>query len=61
MLLIARSYRTRAIGLENLAKRTRDEDIKQRLFDLSRTCMAVAAAIERNPDLAESEEFATRH
>lgn len=60
-MLVVRSYRARAIGFENLARRTRDGDIKQRLFDLSQTCMAIADAIERNPDLVEIEEFATRH
>ena len=55
------SYRTRAIGFENLAKQTYDEDLRQRLFDLSRTCAAIAEAIERNPALGDLEEFATRH
>ena len=58
---IVSSYRTRALGFEKLAKQTRDADIRQRLIDLSRTCMAVADAIERHPELAEAEEFATRH
>lgn len=55
------SYRTRAIDFEALARRINDAEIKQRLFDLSRACKAVADAIERNPGLAALEEFATRH
>lgn len=58
---IVSSYRARAIGFEALARRTRDTDIKQQLFELSLAYMAVADAIERNPGLAEIEEFATWH
>jgi hypothetical protein len=53
---IINAYRTRAIGFEKLAKRTGDANTKQRLYDLSRACAAVAEAIERNPEFAEIEE-----
>ena len=51
------AYRTRAIGFEKLAKRTGDASIKQRLYDLSRACAAVADAVERNPGFPEIEEI----
>jgi hypothetical protein len=54
---IISTYRTRAIGFETLAKRTRDASLKQRLYDLARACSALAEAIERNPELAEIEQL----
>jgi len=58
---IVNAYRTRAMGFEELARRTGDNGLKRRLNDLAQTCAAVADAIERNPSLLDIEEFATRH
>ena len=47
---IISTYRTRAVGFETLAKRTRDASLKHRLYDLARACSALAEAIERNEE-----------
>lgn len=53
---IVDAYRTRAIGFEELARRTSDAGLKRRLTDLAQTCVAVADAIERNPGLVEIDQ-----
>ena len=54
---IVDAYRTRAIGFEDLARRTSAAGLKRRLTDLAQTCVAVADAIERNPGLVEIDQF----
>lgn len=54
---IVDAYRTRAIGFEELARRTSDAGLKRRLTDLAQTCVAVADAIERHPGLVEIDHF----
>ena len=45
-------YRRRAQTFERLAERQVDDQLKTRLKDLAADCAKVAAAMERNPELA---------
>jgi hypothetical protein len=45
-------YRQRAQAFERLAERQGDDELKARLKDLARDCAKVAAAMQRNPELA---------
>ena len=50
---IIRTYRTRAMSFKQLAARTGEPSLKDRLNELARVCTDVADAIERNPELME--------
>ena len=57
LVRIVNAYRTRALGLELLAKQTTDADLKWRLNDLAQACVDLADAIERHPEVGELEEL----
>jgi hypothetical protein len=46
------AYRQRARRFERLAERQEDDQLKASLRDLAKDCAKVAAAMERNPELA---------
>ena len=55
------AYWQRARTLERLAERQGDDQLKARLKDLAKDCAKVAAAMERNPELAVLHDMGGGH
>jgi len=57
VMSIVKTYRKRAVGFIQLAARTGEPSLKDKLNELARACTDVADAIERNAELVEFYEL----